>query len=287
MRKIAQSNQREELLRFRAFLKQLGVECEVRPLAEMFSLWVYDEKDLNIAQTEWAIFLTDKDNSKYTEALQVERHQEQKLAVKQMAEGWIAKPKALATKPGTQLTIALIYISVFFWLMSLVSPLRPLISKLLISEYISPRFLEIKDGQVWRLLTPIFIHGDILHLGFNMLWLYQLGRQIELVGGRIFMLLLVLFTGIVANLAEYYYTGPLFGGMSGVVYGMLAYIFLRERLDPSSGYRLDNTTMVIMLVWLAVGFTGMFGRIANANHLGGLVAGGVLAFILNARSARR
>ncbi len=287
MRKIAQSPSREELLRFRAFLKQSGIDCEVRPLGQGYSLWVYEEKDLDMAIREWDQFLANKESPRYAQALQAENREEQKLALKQMAEGFIAKPKAFATKPGTQLTWALIYISCIFWLLSLIEPLRGVVSKLLISEYISPRFLEIKDGQIWRLLTPIFIHGDILHLGFNMLWLHQLGRQIELVGGRAFMVFLVLTTGIAANLAEYYYTGPLFGGMSGVVYGMLAFIFLRERLDPMSGYRMDNTTMVIMLVWLGIGFTGMFGKIANANHLGGLVAGGIIAFILSSKIKTR
>jgi len=79
------------------------------------------------------------------------------------------------------------------------------------------------------------------------------------------------FSGF-SNLVQYAWGGPNFGGMSGVVYGLLGYIWVRGKLDPGSGLYLHQTTVIMMLVWLAFGFTGILS-IANGAHLGGLVVG--------------
>src|SRR5207253_2404761 len=79
---------------------------------------------------------------------------------------------------------------------------------------------HLKRGQVWRVLTPAFIHFSILHLMFNMFWLLDLGTMIETRRGTLKLLGLVLLSGILGNLGEYFWSGPFFGGMSGVVYGL-------------------------------------------------------------------
>jgi len=61
--------------------------------------------------------------------------------------------------------------------------------------------------------------------------------------------------------------------MSGVVYGLLGYIWIRGKFDPASGLYLHSSTVVMMLLWLVAGFTGWLGPIANGAHLGGLVMG--------------
>ncbi|WP_461536718.1 rhomboid family intramembrane serine protease [Spongorhabdus nitratireducens] len=135
------------------------------------------------------------------------------------------------------------------------------------------------SGEYWRLFTPVLLHFGIMHLIFNMLWLFDLGRRIEIVQGSFRLLSIIILTGLLSNILQYL-SGPqyaLFGGFSGIVYGLLGYCLAREKF---AGDQLGVPPGVygFMLVWLAVGYTGIleaigFGAMANAAHLGGLLAG--------------
>jgi len=86
--------------------------------------------------------------------------------------------------------------------------------------------------------------------------------------------LLVLVIAAGSNLGEYWLGRTVtFGGMSGVLYGLLGYIWIRGKFDPGSGLFLHPTTVTMMLVWLVVCYTGYVGAIANAAHVVGLVIG--------------
>ena len=122
-------------------------------------------------------------------------------------------------------------------------------------------------------MTPIFIHFGILHLLFNMMWLYQLGSLIEARQGSGQLLVIVIATGIFSNLAQYLMDGPQFGGMSGVVYALAGYVWMRGKYDRASGLFLHQQSVTILLVWLVVCFTNVLGPVANYAHLGGLVSG--------------
>lgn len=134
------------------------------------------------------------------------------------------------------------------------------------------------SGQLWRLVTPIFMHFSLLHILFNLLWVWVVGTRLEPTQGSRPLLGLVLFSGVSSNLAQYLVSGPMFGGMSGVVFALLGYSWLwdRQRRQPRIG--LPPALMGLMLLWLALGFTGVLegvglGAIANTAHLVGLLAG--------------
>lgn len=151
-------------------------------------------------------------------------------------------------------------------------------------------------GQWWRLLTPIFLHFGLLHLAMNGMWYWELGRRIEQRQGALMLLALTLAFGLVSNLSQYLFGGPgIFGGLSGVLYGLLGHCWLFQKLAPNDTYRLPPGVVVLMLIWLVVCLSGAievlsFGTmaIANAAHVSGLIAGCVTGVVggLLARKAR-
>jgi GlpG protein len=145
---------------------------------------------------------------------------------------------------------------------------------------------DILHGQVWRLVTPIFLHFGVVHLLFNVMMLRSLGVPIELQRGPWRFLGLVLMIAVGSNLAQYYLGGtrwtdegflleprPVFGGMSGVLYGLFGYIWIKGRLEPELGLEAPPQLIFVMLAWFALCLTGMVGPIANYAHAGGLAIG--------------
>jgi len=145
----------------------------------------------------------------------------------------------------------------------------------------------VARGQVWRLVTPAFIHFGLIHLLFNMMWLKDLGSTIERGRGWPFLLGFVAASAGASNLVQYAWAGPYFGGMSGVVYALLGYLWMRGRFDPGSGLSVDPRHVVWMGVWLVLCMTGIIPQVANAAHLAGLLVGAAWGFLESGELARR
>lgn len=161
-------------------------------------------------------------------------------------------------------------------------------------EHVYLNYLDatLASGQWWRLITPMLIHFGWLHLAMNSLWYWELGRRIEFHQGAVGLLALTLLFGLASNFAQYWWAGPsLFGGLSGVLYGLLGHCWIHQRLAPNPAYRLPPGVLVMMLAWLLICMTGIFellqfGAIANAAHVGGLLTG-CLTGLLGGMLARR
>ncbi|MCA8866441.1 MULTISPECIES: rhomboid family intramembrane serine protease [unclassified Halomonas] len=146
----------------------------------------------------------------------------------------------------------------------------------------------LTSGQVWRLLSPAFLHFGWMHLIFNLMWVWYFGRQVEVLQGSRTMLLLLVVAGIGANVAQYATGTVLFGGMSGVVYALLAHVWLMSRRVPRSGFFVPQMLVVFMLGWMVFTMTDMagsvgFGNVANEAHLGGLLVGLVTGWYYSSR----
>ncbi|WP_175653848.1 rhomboid family intramembrane serine protease [Pseudomonas sp. Marseille-P9899] len=158
--------------------------------------------------------------------------------------------------------------------------------------YFTPLDVSLQAGQWWRLITPMLVHFSFLHLAMNGLWYLELGRRIEQRQGRWVLLGLTLVFGLVSNAAQYLFEGAsLFGGLSGVLYGLLGHVWLYQWLAPDTAFRLPRGTVAMMLIWLLLCLTGFitllgFGQIANAAHVGGLLVG-CLSGLLGGALARR
>lgn len=139
-------------------------------------------------------------------------------------------------------------------------------------------FDDIRRGQVWRLVTPIFLHFSVWHLVFNMSALRYFGGTIEMRRGTMRFLVLVLVSAIASNVGECYIELQsrdvvAFGGMSGVGYALFGYLWTKGHAHPEEGLGVNNNTVVMMIVWFLLCFTGALGPIANAAHGVGLAVG--------------
>jgi GlpG protein len=143
-----------------------------------------------------------------------------------------------------------------------------------------PGLPEFRSGQAWRLVTPMFIHFGFVHILFNMMWLADLGSRIERASasGAVLLLSLVLVSSAASNVAQYAFTGPSFGGMSGVVYALLGYMWMKTRYDPGSGLYLRRTLVMWMLAWFAICWTPIIPNVANWAHAAGLAVGTAWGF---------
>lgn len=151
----------------------------------------------------------------------------------------------------------------------------------------------LADGQWWRLFTPILIHFGWLHLAMNALWLWELGRRIELQQGSLFFISFVLLAALGSNLSQYWASGPsFFGGLSGVLYALLGFCWIHQRLAPVAAYMLPKGVIGMMLIWLLLCLSGLitalgFGQIANAAHVSGLLIGCLLGGLAGWRARSR
>ena len=144
----------------------------------------------------------------------------------------------------------------------------------------------IENNQWWRLISPIFLHFSFAHLAFNCLWIYILGEKIERINGSLIFISLVIFTAISSNSLQFFWNGSgLFGGLSGVIYGLIGFCMIIEMDSSRDIYDIPPGLYMFMVIWMILGFLGLlelfgFGSVANFAHLGGLVSGIIFAMIL-------
>lgn len=146
-------------------------------------------------------------------------------------------------------------------------------------------WIDISNGQFWRLITPVFLHFGPVHIIFNALWIWYLGTVVEFNQGRWALLFLTLIIGGVSNAAQAFVSeGIIFGGLSGVVHGLFAYVWLYGFLNPDSKVQLPTILFVIITVLMLLSPTGIFdiivgGEIADTVHISGYICGALGALL--------
>jgi GlpG protein len=117
------------------------------------------------------------------------------------------------------------------------------------------------------------------------LWWWLLGGKLEKYFGASFLLLFMVFTGVISNYAQFVVGGANnFGGLSGVVYALFGFSWLYGKLKPQQPIELSNGLFMFGLIWLVAGFADMLWvNVANTAHLAGLLAGLAFAGVLAKR----
>jgi len=255
-----------------------------------FAVWVHDEERMDQAKAFLGAF--DPNGSQFAEMAKQARAKKKQEAkadekIRVRTEKIRSQIEAKQNMRIGTVTAGLMVICVIFFIITGMGEKSEVVRLFTFVPWVAVKggyvpgdVSAIWTGQPWRLFTPMFLHFGWLHIFFNMWWLKDLGTAIERVFSARYLLVFVLVVAALSHVLEYVMSGPrTFGGMSGVVYGLFAFIWIRGRLDPSFPYRIPQQLVTFMLIWLGLGFTGWVGPIANWVHSGGLLVGAAWAFI--------
>lgn len=282
MRKAGSITDPTQAQRFGDYLLARGIKNRVDAPSDGGGIWIYEDSQLAEGKRELERFCNEPEHARYdrageADAIRKRERREQELAKQRYVDvrtTWVRRGQR---RSGSMpLTLGLVFLCIGLFLLLQLAPRTVELARFYGALYIAraPGLLlyHLQEGEIWRLVTPILMHGSVLHLGFNMLWLYNLGGQIEQRRGKLPFVALVLCTAVFSNLTEYLWSGPAFLGMSGVVYALAGYVWMQARYGVPDLY-LDKVNVVILVGWMFLCMTGLVGRVANAAHVGGLVAG--------------
>jgi len=293
MREIGTVSNARDGERLRDYLLTLGIRSRVDPQPDKAAVWVYDEDQRDRARGELERFLANPTDPRYEQAAIAARELERQAQIDEkryrknvidVRSRWDAG--GAARRPVTFLLIGISIAVAVVSQFGKNAATNPWTQELFITQPVEVDgklvgFLATLDrtlhDQWWRLVTPIFLHFGVMHLLFNMFVMVDLGTQVELRRGSWRMLLLVLAIAVASNLTQFFWSGPQFGGLSGVAYGLFGYIWMQSRFAPASGFFLHPNTVLLMMVWFVLCFfPQIIGNVANAAHAGGLACGVLL-----------
>jgi GlpG protein len=307
MRQLTTLPNADDAQRLADYLLTLKIETRVDQEPEGWAVWVCDEDRLPQARQELEAFTQNPRDGRYTTAVRAaqtlrreEDHAEEEYARRQneLRRRMTERPPASRSFPWT---IGLIAVSVLVTLASKFGDANSRVTqKLVIQPYVTAngmiyfkrKLAIISQGEVWRLITPIFLHFNFPHLAFDMYVLWIFGATMEMRRGSGRFMLLVLASAVLSNVAQFYLghmtweagrglvitLAPSFGGMSGVDYALFGYIWMKSRFEPELGFVLDPINVLFMIGWFFLCLSGLIGNIANLAHAVGLLIGIVVGY---------
>lgn len=298
MRHIGSLTKQADAERLAAFLVTEGIASHAEAEGDEWAVWVRDENRLDDAREAFRDFKHNPEHSRYRDVERVASQlRREEAAQREAARKHVVEMRGKWGKGGTAKRAPLVFVLIglcvmaSLWTKSLNSKTNPrafhesqeaewLRFASLESQSQDPgaAFVDIRQGEVWRLITPIFMHGGILHLVMNLYWIYYFGSQIEHFKGSWKLGLLVLAAAVIPNVAQAITHGPNFIGISGVVTGLFGYVWIKTKFDPSSRLFVPNFTIGFFIVYL---FFVLFfdNQIANTAHFAGLGVGAIMAYL--------
>ncbi len=183
---------------------------------------------------------------------------------------------ALPSAPP-RVTYAIIGITVFVYILQQASEF------FLNTDYPALLGMKINEailiGQLWRLITPLLLHGSLMHIGFNMYALLSIGSGMESRMGHLRFLMLYLVSGFAGNVFSFYFTDSPSLGASTAIFGLLAaegvFLYFNKSLFGERGKKALSNIITVAAINL---FIGMSPGIDNWGHIGGLLGGLVFAW---------
>ena len=296
MREIGSIAREKDARALADYLLTLDISTKLAPKADgSTAVWVHREDRVPEARKVLEEFARDPADPRYQSASQaakaLRKQAEQADAefrgnVREMREIWDAPIHKRAP-----LTVALIAASILVALGTDLGEKRSAVERLTFSvQSIDPDgfevdhgFENIRRGEVWRIVSPIFVHFGLPHLFFNMLALMMFGDLIEVKKKTWRLALIVAVAAVAGNVGQYFGEGGNFGGMSGVDFALAGYLWVKGHADPEDGLALDPRNAALMIVWLLLGVIASrvdsgemlktVPRMANLAHGVGLAVG--------------
>jgi GlpG protein len=324
MRQVGTNSKERDAQRFAAWLTTQQIEAHAEQEQDAWAIWVRDEDHLAKARAALADFQANPQDTKYQDAErsaaavvkteETRRRQAQKNVVEMRGRWGGASPVGGGVSRRCPLVLATIGVTILVAIAtyddtinsgggrSADQPPGVIYRNLTFIDLWADRgddfeltiWSDVARGQVWRLITPIFIHYGLAHIILNLLWLHSFGGQIEDRRGSAFMAALILALAISSNFgqaveADLRSQGALFGGMSGVGYGLFGYLLVKVKFDNRGNYFLHPATTFIALLWFVLCIArevppfasvlqGSIPPIANSAHAVGLAVGAALAY---------
>lgn len=318
MRQVGNLPTEREARQFAAWLITRKMPAQVEQENDGWIIWIRDEDHLTQAREALDRFRQNPNDSQYLDAERAaqtlardeeeKRRQAQRNVVEMRGRWGTGTPGSPAGPRRSPLVLLLIALSVFVGLFALEdtlqNPHRPMPGALYRGlTFVDPvvergetdlsYWKDVRKGQIWRLVTPIFIHYSWAHIILNMMWLHSFGAPIEDRRGTPFMLFLVLLLAVSSNVGQAIEmalrsSGAQFGGMSGVGYGLFGYMAVKAKYDSQERYFMAPSTTFIAMLWFLLCILrdvppfsnlleGVIPNIANTAHAVGLFMGAAAA----------
>ena len=279
---------RSKALTFADYLNSIGIKATAKPgFGASYSIYVANESDVSKAKLELLRFGDNPfarayNRASWTQGRTVKREKTQGSGFLSFSMGTYQWKLMSLTSITEVLCIAI-------YLLCLV----PDMEDMFLSALAWTSVYEITGNfEIFRVITPVFLHFGIFHIAFNMVMFEAFGRPIERHFGAWKLAYIMISIAIVSNFLQVMFIpqGAVFGGMSGVVYGLIGYMgILSRREDLPDDLRLPQGLLLVSFIFIGIGF--FFSGIANLCHVGGMLLGLALGFLdyrrpLNRRQSR-
>ncbi|MCC3702756.1 rhomboid family intramembrane serine protease GlpG [Rouxiella badensis] len=249
------------------YMATLGVQLQVKHDGQEVQLWLEDESQLEKVEPELNLFLKDPLHARYQAASWHTGSTQANLQYERYSY-W----QRIRSQAGP-LTMTVMVICILVYI------LQQIYGDQTVMEWLAWPADRSQYSELWRWFTPAFLHFSILHILFNLMWWWYLGGPVEkrLGSGKLFTIALI--SALLSGWGQSLFSGIYFGGLSGVVYALMGYVWLTGELKPERQLSLPRGLMVFAIAWLALGYFNVMGlAIANAAHVFGLAVGLIMAF---------
>ncbi len=269
------------------YLNVLGIACRVIQQANTASLYIEQSSDIEQAKVELQAFINNPSDEKYRSASWQKDVAEQRPPIGKLYQSKDKLKTRRWQRTGIFTKLVIGICAVVFLITAFGADRSAVQYFFFFSDW-----GQMGDvTQFWRWITPVFLHFGILHFTFNLLWWWDLASLIERLQGSYRLVSVFLALAVFSNLVQFIFSGNRFGGLSGVVFGVLGYVWIYGQVRKTYPLQLREAVMYMMIGWMLIGFSGVLdnvlGPMANEAHLAGLVGGALLGLFFGNKDKNR